>query len=57
LVVHPDAVLTGTVAGQLLQPIAGRHAQIINGSRGIDEGQLVVRDSAELRTDPLGQLV
>jgi hypothetical protein len=52
-VVHPHAVLTDSVAGQLLQPTFRRHAQIIDDSGSIDEGQLVVRESAEFRADPL----
>ena len=36
LIVDPDAVLTGSVALELLEPISWRHSQIIEMLRGVD---------------------
>jgi len=47
LVVDADAVLACPVAGQLLQPVAWRHPQIVDAFGGIDENQLVVCEPAE----------
>jgi len=39
LIVDPDAMLAGTVALQFLQPVAGRHPQILQRLSGIDSHQ------------------
>lgn len=53
LVVDADAVLAGSVAGQFLQSVTRRYPQVIDVLGRIDEDELVVRESAELRTELL----
>ena len=43
LLVDSDAELTGSVAGEFLQPITGRHAQILNAFGGFEHQQLLQR--------------
>lgn len=52
-VVDADPVLTGSVAGQFLQSVTRRYPQVIDVLGRIDEDELVIRESAELRTEPL----
>jgi len=40
LIVDPDAVLSGTIAAELLEPIARGHSQILELDRGVDEAKL-----------------
>ncbi len=40
LIVDPDTMLAGTVALQFLQPVAGRHSQILQRLSGINSHQL-----------------
>jgi hypothetical protein len=53
LVVDTDAVLAGAAATELLQPVAGRYAQVVDALGGVDESKLVVREPAEFRTQSL----
>ncbi len=53
LVVDADAVLAGAVAGQLLQPVAGRDSQVVDVLGRIDEDEFVVGEPAELGTELL----
>ena len=40
LIVNADTVLTGAIAFELLKPVAGRHAQIIERLGGVQGNQL-----------------
>jgi hypothetical protein len=44
LPIYPDAVLSGPVASELLQPVARWYAQIAQDIRGIEHGQLAECD-------------
>src|SRR6201998_4962675 len=50
LVVDADAVLACAPAGQLLPAVSRRHAWVVEALGGVDESELVVCESAELRT-------
>jgi hypothetical protein len=45
LVVDPDAVLAGSIALQLLQPVAGRHTKLVDRNGRADLAQLAQRRS------------
>jgi hypothetical protein len=49
LIVDPDTILTGTVALELLQPVAGRHLQVLQRLRSIDSYQLPQHGTLECR--------
>ena len=51
LVVDTDAVLPGAAAGQLLQPVARGHPQVVDALGGVDENELVVCEPAEFRAE------
>jgi hypothetical protein len=53
LVVHADAVLAGADAAQLLQPVAGWYAQVVDALSSVDENELVVSEPAEFRAKSL----
>src|SRR6476659_8538216 len=53
LVVDADAVLAGAFADQFLQAVARRHPEVVDGLGRIDEDELLVRESAELRAEAL----
>ena len=40
LVVDPDTPLTGAIAAELLEPIAGRHPQVVGPGGGIEDTEL-----------------
>lgn len=48
LVIHPDAMLPRPIALELLEPIAGRDAEVLERLRGVEGNQLPEHDSAEL---------
>ena len=49
LIVDPDTMLAGTVALQFLQPVAGRHSQILQRLSGINSHQLPQHGALERR--------
>ncbi|GAA1633772.1 hypothetical protein GCM10009700_21190 [Brevibacterium sanguinis] len=51
LVVDPDAVLSGPITLEGLEPIAGRDSEILEGLRGSDLTQLKQRGSEDPRID------
>jgi hypothetical protein len=55
LVVHADAVPPGLVSLQGLQPIPGRHQQIIEPSGGVQQLQLPVGDAPQVARDAPGR--
>jgi len=40
LIVHANAVLSGAIASQDLQPVARRHAKIVESCRAVQDAQL-----------------
>jgi hypothetical protein len=50
LIIDPDAVLPRPIAAELLEPIPGRHAQIIKCLRRIDDQQLPIRHPLQIWT-------
>ena len=53
LVVDADAVLACPVAGELLQPVVWRYAEVVDALGGVDENELVVCELAEFRAKSL----
>src|SRR5258708_8432554 len=53
LVVDADAVLAGAAAGQLLQPVAWWHPEVVDALGGVDDNELVVGEPAEFRAEYL----
>jgi hypothetical protein len=51
LVVDPDAVLTGPISTESLEPIPRRHPQIVEGLRSIDDQQLPIRHPLQIRAE------
>jgi hypothetical protein len=49
LIVDPDAMLAGTVALELLQPVAGLHLQVLQRLRSIDSYELPQHGTLECR--------
>ncbi len=49
LIIDPDAMLASTVALELLQPVAGRHSQILQRLGGINSHQLPQHGALERR--------
>ncbi len=49
LPIDPDGILTGAVAAQGFQPVAGRHAQIVQPLRRIQHRQLTARRLGQVR--------
>jgi len=56
LSIHTDAVLSTTVAHQLLAPVAGRDAKILDISRSVDEFELSQRRSMQRAVNTLDVL-
>jgi len=56
LIVDPDAVLAGTVAGKLLQAVPGRHAEVVESLGGIEDQQLAQRGTLYAGRPPAHRL-
>jgi hypothetical protein len=52
LVVDPDAVLSRPISPESLEPIPGRHPQIVERLRSIDDQQLPIRHPLQIRAEP-----
>jgi hypothetical protein len=52
LVIDPDAVLTGAITLQGFQPIAGRHAKVIQSTGNLQLTQLPTRDGSDAGKSP-----
>jgi hypothetical protein len=52
LIVDADAVLAGSIAPQLLQPITRRHPEILEALGGIELGELAQHDPVDDRRKP-----
>jgi len=52
LVVDPDRVLPGPVAFQCLQPVAGRHAKVVQHMRRVQHRQFALRHPFEIDEAP-----
>ncbi len=56
LLIHPDAVLPGTVPFQLLKPIRRRHPQILQDRRRVEHSQFPERRPLDVRAQSLDRL-
>jgi hypothetical protein len=52
LIIDPDAVLALALALQRLQPVSGRHAQIIQRHRGMQQKELLERPHSQIGGNP-----
>ncbi len=52
LIVDPDAMLAPAFAVQRLQPVPGRHAQIIQRHRGMQQEELLERPHSQIGGNP-----
>jgi hypothetical protein len=52
LIIDPDAVLALAFAVQRLQPVSGRHAQIIQRHRGMQQEELLERPNSQIGGNP-----
>jgi hypothetical protein len=53
LIVHPNAVLSGAIAGQRFKPVPRRRPQIIERFRGIQVTKLAAPNAKEIRRKAL----
>jgi hypothetical protein len=55
LPVHADTVKTNEISPQLLQPVGGRHPQVLDGCAGIQQIEFLLHPAPELASNPAGR--
>jgi hypothetical protein len=56
LIIDPNTVLADSVSRELLKPVAGRHAQILQRADGIEHDQFALCDPVNVRRKSPGRL-